>query len=232
MIKIVQDFLHSLGLIIKRVRPENNNWLKGRMIETVLDIGANTGQFALKINQILPQARIYSFEPIRKCYQELLVNTSAIPVKSFNLALGEREETVEINISKHSPSSSLLEMAQLHQDVFAGTNYVEQELIQVKKLDDIAPELGELGKFLVKIDVQGFEDRVIKGGLKTLKKADLIIIETSFQELYKGQVLFHGIYELLSELGFVFMGNYSQSYSSKDGSILYAESLFSNTHLN
>ena len=105
-------------------------------------------------------------------------------------------------------------------------------MIQVKKLDDIAPELGELGKFLVKIDVQGFEDRVIKGGLKTLKKADLIIIETSFQELYKGQVLFHGIYELLSELGFVFMGNYSQSYSSKDGSILYAESLFSNTHLN
>ena len=226
IIKKVQDVLYSFGLIVKLVRPENNTWLKNKNIETVLDIGANTGQFAQRIHEIIPSAKICSFEPIKGCYAELLQNTSEINVKAFNFALGDTDEQVEINVSKHSPSSSLLEMADLHKDVFAGTDYAQKETITVKRLDDIAAELGSLGRYLVKIDVQGFEDRVIKGGMETLRKADLILIETSFQELYQGQLLFNGIYNLLAGLGFEFKGNVSQSLNPKDGSILYAESLF------
>lgn len=228
MIKAIQDFLYSFGLIVKKVRPENNNWLKEENITTVIDIGANTGQFAQRIHNIIPTARICSFEPIQSCYQQLVANTSSLNIKTFNFALGDTNGQVEINISQHSPSSSLLEMADLHKDVFAGTDYSSKETITVKRLDDIAPELAPLGKCLIKIDVQGFEDRVIKGGAETLKKAELIIIETSFQELYQGQVLFNGIYNLLSDLGFEFKGNISQAISPKDGSILYAESLFRN----
>lgn len=229
IIKKVQDTLYSFGLIVKLVRPENNNWLQSKGILTVLDIGANTGQFAKRINEILPTARIISFEPINHCYHELLKNTSDIQVKAFNFSLGDANEQAEINISKQSPSSSLLEMADLHKSAFAGTEYSTKETITVKRLDDVASELGDLKNCLIKIDVQGFEDRVIKGGRETLKKADLIVIETTFQELYKGQLLFNGIYNLLAELGFEFKGNISQSLNPKDGSILYAESLFSNS---
>jgi FkbM family methyltransferase len=229
MIKAVQDFLYSLGLIVKLVRPENNAWLQNLKIDTVIDIGANTGQFAQRIHEIIPTARICSFEPIKSCYAELSKNTSNLNIRTFNYALGDANEEVEINISQHTPSSSLLEMADLHKDVFAGTDYAKKENITVKRLDDIADQLGQLGKCLIKIDVQGFEDRVIKGGGETIKKADLVIIETSFQELYKGQLLFNGIYDLLYELGFEFKGNISQSLNPKDGSILYAESLFRNS---
>lgn len=229
MIKFIQDTLYKLGLIVKKVRPDNNLWLQNRGLDTVLDIGANTGQFANLIHKILPKAQIISFEPIKGCYQQLVENTKNINVKAFNFALGDVEEQQQINISAHTPSSSLLNMADLHTEVFAGTNFVEKETISIKKLDDIFTDLQVDGKFMVKVDVQGFEDRVIKGGLETFKKADCVLIETSFVELYKGQLLFDGIYQLLISLGFEFKGNYTQTKNKEDGSIIYAESFFVNT---
>jgi FkbM family methyltransferase len=228
MIKFVQDTLYKMGLIVKLVRPENNLWLQNRGIKTVLDVGANTGQFANRVNEILPNVKIISFEPIKKCFDELLANTRSINVTAFNVALGEENTHQEINISAHSPSSSLLKMADLHTEVFAGTNFVEKETITVKKLDDLFNGLAVNGKFMVKIDVQGFEDRVIKGGIETLKKADSILIETSFEELYEDQLLFDGIYKLLTGIGFIFKGNVTQAINKKDGRILYAESFFVN----
>jgi FkbM family methyltransferase len=230
MLKLIQRSLYSLGLSVKLAKPENFKWLQERDIETVLDIGANVGQFATKINAILPKARIISFEPLSNCYQELATKTATKNVSAFNFALGEEDGQVEINVSKHTPSSSLLDMAQLHKDVFSGTDYAGKETIKVRRLDDVVSELGDLGKFLVKIDVQGFEDRVIKGGMKTIQQAELIIIETSFKELYKGQLLFNGIYNLLNGLGFEFQGNMTQCFNKADGSILYAESIFSNNN--
>ena len=226
MKQAIYNILHSLGLDIKFVKPENNSWLQKKNLRAVLDIGANTGQFASRIHEILPQVRIFSFEPIQACHQELVNNTRTLPVKTFHYALGDTEESVTINISRHSPSSSLLDMADLHKKVFVGTDFTTTEQIQVKRLDDIAPDLQISEPFMVKIDVQGFEDRVIRGGYQTIKKASVVIIETSFQELYRGQVLFDGIYQQLTGLGFNFIGNWSQAKNPADGSILYAESIF------
>lgn len=226
MIKLIQNTFYKMGLIVKLVRPDNNLWIQNRGITTILDIGANTGQFANLIHKILPEAAIISFEPIKKCYTELLENTKHINVNVLNCALGDVEEQQKINISAHSPSSSLLEMTDLHSEVFAGTNFIEKETITVKKLDNVFPSLQVSGKFMVKIDVQGFEDKVIRGGVETLKKADCVLIETSFIELYKNQLLFDGIYQLLIDLNFEFKGNYTQTKNKEDGSILYAESFF------
>ncbi|MBC7653965.1 MAG: FkbM family methyltransferase [Oligoflexus sp.] len=221
-----------MGLIVKLVRPENNKWLQNRDLKYVLDIGANTGQYANLVHEILPNAKIISFEPIKGCFDDLVKNTKNINVKAVNCALGDVNEQQEINISAHTPSSSLLKMADLHTEVFVGTDYVKKETITVKRLDNVFPELGIEGKFMVKVDVQGFEDRVIKGGLETLKKADCVLIETSFEELYKDQLLFDGIYQLLTGIGYVFEGNYTQTFNKEDGRILYAESFFVNTAKN
>ncbi len=232
MIKLIQDIFYKMGLIVKLVRPENNKWLQNRNLKYVLDIGANTGQYANLVHEILPNAKIISFEPIKGCFTELVENTKNINVKAVNCALGDVNEQQEINISAHTPSSSLLPMANLHTEVFAGTDYVKTETITVKRLDDIFPELNIDGKFMVKVDVQGFEDRVIKGGIETLKKADSVLIETSFEELYQDQLLFDGIYQMLIGIGYVFQGNYTQTFNKEDGRILYAESFFINAAKN
>ena len=78
----------------------------------------------------------------------------------------------------------------------------------VKRLDDFIIEnnIWLEKEILVKIDVQGVEDKVIRGGIETLKKAKIVITEVEFVELYEGQVLFDGIYEQLNKLGFKFKG--------------------------
>ncbi|MFN8465859.1 MAG: FkbM family methyltransferase [Caldilineaceae bacterium] len=52
------------------------------------------------------------------------------------------------------------------------------------------PHLNLEVPYMVKIDVQGFEDKVLLGGELTIRHASMLIIETSFQVLYEGQALF------------------------------------------
>lgn len=221
-----KKILYKLGLISK---PRNKHYLQHRNITYVLDIGANTGQYAINISKILPQAKIISFEPILSCFKELVINTKNINSISKNYALGEFNETQNINISAYSPSSSLLNMATLHKTEFKGTDYVRTEQISIKRLDDVFSELEITGNFTIKIDVQGFEDKVIKGGLETILKADSILIETCFEELYEGQYLFDDLYSLLKNNGFIYKGNYNQFYNKDNGKILYADSFFINS---
>jgi len=76
------------------------------------------------------------------------------------------------------------------------------------------------------MDIQGFEDEVIKGGLDVFKIEKIIIVEISFETLYKDEPLFDGVYSLLKLLGFTFVGNLKQSVNKNDGRFLQADSIF------
>jgi hypothetical protein len=78
----------------------------------------------------------------------------------------------------------------------------------------------------LKIDVQGYELNVLRGAEKTLIDVDIILIETSFYELYKNQPLFKDIYDFLSNRGFDYYGSFEQLYDLRDGRILQADSIF------
>jgi len=223
----IKKSFHLLGINVQKYTRPNYGWIYERNIAVVLDIGANTGQYALEISKILPQSTIYSFEPIKKCYDELVINTRKLNLKPFNFALGEREYETEINVSSHSPSSSLLRMTDLHKNLYSHSKDYTLEKISVKRLDSIAPELNISDKnYLVKIDVQGFEDKVILGGNETIKGAQIIQVEMTYQELYKGQPLFDNIYKLLYEMGFEFSGNISQVFNPDNGGLVYSDSIF------
>ena len=144
----------------------------------------------------------------------------------MNYALGNENGEKTIYLNEYSPSSSILEMNELHKKAFPFTEKTIPEKIEIKKLDEISTDLNLVKPLLIKIDVQGFEMEVIKGGLKTIKQADIIIIETTFEELYNGQPLFHEIYTFLQELGFIFKGNFDQLTNPNDGNILQADSVF------
>ena len=204
-----------------------NRWLSNLKIKTVLDIGANTGQFAENFLTILPDIELYCFEPIKTCYAELKQNLEHNnKVNFFNFALGNENGEKTIFHNEYSPSSSILEMNNLHKEAFAFTEKAEPEVITIKKLDEITGDLNIKHPLLIKIDVQGFEMEVLKGGLETIKLADIIIIETTFEELYSGQPLFNEIYAFFQDLGFVFKGNFEQLTNPNDGRILQADSIF------
>jgi FkbM family methyltransferase len=226
--RIIQKALNHFGLEIKRRDPwPIYGWLGKEEIKTVLDIGANTGQFALRIHKILPDVQIYSFEPLSDCFEELKRNMRDIPkFQGFNYALGNGTGKHVIYRNDFSDSSSLLPMEQLHKDAFPYTGNAKEETIEIRRLDDIASSLELTETILIKIDVQGFEDRVIQGGQETIRRAKILIVEMSFEPLYRSQLLFDGIYSMLKAQGFVFKGYEESLRNPKDGHILQCDGIF------
>ena len=224
----IKALCHRCGLDVRWVPPYRPyEWLNQWNIRTVLDIGANTGQFAAMIHKALPEARIYSFEPLRDCYEQLRKNMVGIlGFKAFNFALGDIAGQAEIHRNDATPSSSLLPMAELHKTAFPFTAHSEPELIEIRRLDDVVHELEIADNLLIKIDVQGAEDKVIRGGLGTLSRASALVVETSFEELYEGQPLFHTIYEMLRGNGLTYMGSEQNIRNPTDGRVLQCDSVF------
>jgi hypothetical protein len=79
---------------------------------------------------------------------------------------------------------------------------------------------------MVKIDTEGYELKVITGGVNTLRNAEVVILETSFYELYKDQGLFGEIHEAMRTLGFYYAGPFDVILSARDGLILIQDSIF------
>ena len=172
--KVIKKFIHFFGVDVKKYNPNDNelNALKSYDIGTILDIGANIGQFAVEARKFFPEALIYSFEPIDDCYNDLLKQLeNDDKFKAFNFALGEENKEEAININSYSPSSSILKLAELHKNNFSYAQEDSIQKIKVKKLDEIFDSLDKNGNILIKMDVQGYEDRVIGGGKLSILKA-------------------------------------------------------------
>ena len=231
---IVKRPLNLLGLDLVRYNPRYSlgeyAYVASLDITTVIDVGAHTGEFARMIKTILPRAAIFSFEPLKAEFASLQQQMKdGAGFVAFNCALGDRDETVEIFRSSYAQSSSLRQMTQLHKDAFPVSAGHTVERVAVKRLDDVLRDFELQREILIKIDVQGYEDKVIAGATETIEKAKAIIVEVSFRELYDGQPLFESIFELLSAKGFKFFGNLYQLLSPVDGAPLQADALFVKT---
>jgi len=202
-------------------------WLRRLDIRTVLDVGANEGQFARLIHAVLPGAVIYSFEPLPDCYERL---RSALPAsarfQALNYALGEADGQLEFWRSPHSPSSSFLPMTAAHESAYPESRGSQRVEVRVRRLDDAAAELTLVDNVFVKIDVQGYESRVLQGGETTLRRCALALVETSFVPLYQDQPLFADVLARMQSLGFAFLGNLWQHDDRTSGCPLFADSLF------
>jgi FkbM family methyltransferase len=205
----------------------NHPWLIERRFKTILDIGANTGQFASSAQLIMPSAKIYCFEPLPTCFRQLSERfQKAENVVCYNYGLGSDSAEIPFFENQFSPSSSFLPTTDRQTDAFPHTQSVTPVLVSVKRLDDIAADLNIVMPLLIKIDVQGYELPVILGGQTTIQQADMILVETSFVELYEGQALFSDVYDVLTQWGFRYAGALDQFVDPKTGEILQSDSVF------
>ncbi len=215
------------GVILGLYQDLNKPWLVGMGIKTVLDIGSNVGRFAITARKLFPDAHIYAFEPLADCLAKARALMHGDPkFTPICLALGLEPGEATFHRNAASPSSSLLKVTQAHTAAFPGTDQTRELRVTVDTLDRIARTLTLDEPMIVKIDVQGFESQVLKGGEATIRRASVLLVETSFEVLYDGQTLFDGIHGLLEGWGFEFKGNLDQAYSPEDGRLLQADSLF------
>jgi FkbM family methyltransferase len=215
------------GVILGLYQELNRPWLVNLRPGTVLDIGANVGRFAITARKLFPGAHIYSFEPLADCLlQANRVMGGDRLFTGLNIALGAERCEATFHRNGASPSSSFLHVTGTHIAAFPGTGETTEMTVAVVTLDDVAERLTFELPMFVKIDVQGFEDRVLRGGERTIRQASVVLVETSFETLYEGQALFDDIHQRLRSWGFEFRGNLDQAYAAVDGRVLQADSLF------
>jgi FkbM family methyltransferase len=219
--------LRRRGLSLELYQKLNQPWLRALNIATVLDIGANVGHFAITASTAFPNAKIYSFEPVPDCFEQLQARIGNIRgASAFNLALGDKSEDLVFERNTFTPSSSFLKMADAHKVAFPFTRESRHIRVKVERLDTVVETLVITDPMLVKIDVQGYENHVLCGGEQTIRRAKIIAIETSFEVLYEGQPLFDTIYRKLVDWGFAYIGSLDQLCNPQTGRILQADSIF------
>lgn len=197
---------------------EHDNILADLEIDTVVDIGANRGQFALCARRHFPQAQIYSFEPLVKpatVWRKVFQGDSR--ARLFNKAIGAEPGAASMHVSRWDVSSSLLPFAQAQHDNFPLTEEITQETVTLARLSDCITAHEVAGTALLKLDVQGYELVALAGCAELMDKFRFVYVEASFVELYVGQALASEIVSHLLARGFrlVCVANLSSGRSTR-----------------
>ena len=205
----------------------------GPELATVVDIGANRGQFSLAVRQWATEARVFAFEPLAgpaTRFREVFRGDSRITL--HQAAIGPETGDRDIHVSAADDSSSLLPISGLQERIFPGTGEVRAETIKVGRLSDFVSPKEISGPAMLKLDVQGFELEALSGCEDLLKYFAYVYAECSFVELYAGQAFADEVIAWLRDRGFVLSGIYNLCYD-KHGRALQGDFLFTvNKQLN
>ena len=189
-------------------------------LATVIDIGANRGQFALAVREWAPKARVISFEPLggpARIFREVFAGDGRVIL--YQIAIGPESGESVIHISRRDDSSSLLPITDLQDRLFPGTAEKATEVIRVEPLDSFLKAEDIVAPALLKLDVQGFEIAALRGCERLLKCFDCVYAECSFLELYSGQALADEVVAYLAQRGFRLKGVYNMAYSDAGASV-------------
>lgn len=189
-------------------------------IRTVFDIGANIGKKARQYRKLFPEATLYCFEPVPDTHQQLQQWASRQSgVHTFNLALGSRSGAAQIHWNqKHSGGSTLLSPESRRQDEYVRTP------VRIETLDRMARHLDVRDQVFVKIDVEGYDLEVIRGGMKLLSHAAAVMIEIALPDGPTELPTFPQFMQVMTELGFLYRGNLTHGYV--DGTARLADAVF------
>ena len=208
---------------------EHEAVLKALAPDTVVDIGANRGQFALAVRRCLPNARIISFEPLEgpaAVFRRVFASDTKTILHP--VAIAPEDGSKLMHISGRDDSSSLLPITELQNQLFPGTAEAGTQVISSVPLDKHVAAADLCGQALLKIDVQGFELSVLQGCENLLPSFSHIYAECSFVELYAGQAYAADIVAHLAARGFALAGVFNVAYDSC-GAAIQADFLFTRT---
>jgi FkbM family methyltransferase len=212
IIEIVTKILHVLRVPQYRnallragvfASTEHDTIINGLGLDTVVDIGANRGQFALCVRRHYPQAEIFSFEPLQKPARKYLEVFKGDPhAHLINKAVAAQSSSAVMHVSRWDVSSSLLPTAQAQHDNFPFSEESAQETVSLAPLSDCLDTSTIKGTALLKLDVQGYELSALHGCENLLDRFSYVYVEASFIELYVGQALASDVIGYLMPRGF------------------------------
>ena len=212
---------HGVGASV-----EHEPVIAGLDVATVVDVGANIGQFSLLVAALHPRARIIAFEPLPDAasrYRRLFAGDGR--VRLHRAALGPDRGEATLHVSAHDDSSSLLPIGEAQARMFPGTQEVATVTVPVGPLGDFVSRDEIVAPALLKIDVQGFELAVLQGAVTLLDTFEWLYVEASWIALYEGQALADEVTDFVMAHGFVLVGTHNRT-DAPDGTPVQADFLF------
>jgi FkbM family methyltransferase len=206
-----------------------NRLLEHCKIDLVLDVGANSGHYATGLRAHGYTGKIVSFEPLQSAHAKLTAAAGGDSLWQVapRMALGATEGKIDINVAGNSLSSSILEMLPEHERAAPGSAYVGRESAPLHRLDLVATECITGAKsVLLKIDTQGYEDRVLNGAAGVLNSMTALQAELSLVPLYAGQPLFDEMREKIEMMGFVLFAIFPGYVHERTGQTLQIDGFF------
>ncbi len=199
---------------------------------TIMDIGAADGvKNEWDEIQNMTELKMVLFEPDDRSYDELISDNKK-NTKIYNAALGAKNESVNIYLTRKPQCSSLLLPNRNYLDRFPNKerwDIVKTVKVKVKPLDEFKNLIGNVD--FIKLDTQGSELDIIKGGDLVLDDCLGLEVEVEFLEVYQDQPLFGEVSRHLSNKGFEFFDfiteyRYGRQKLNRKGQLAFADALF------
>jgi len=202
--------------------------LRAQNVDLVLDIGANEGTYPIELRETGYHGRIISFEPLSQSFSVLQQRSASDALWDCeNMAIGDSDGTVEINISGHKTSSSILPITEAHIQAMPTCAIVGKEKVKVAKLDSLSDKLFNPSVHIcLKIDVQGYEKYVLQGAENVLRQTHVIELELSLAPMYEGGTLMNEMLDYLTRIGFDLASIAPVFLDPKMGILLQADGIF------
>ena len=155
----------------------------------VIDVGANVGEWTRMCKRLWPEASILMIEPLPECEPSLARLAAELPGVRYQRALLGASDQATVSFHRCDTASSVLREYEAEHPTFE---------MPMTRLDDCSNRAE-----LLKLDVQGYELEVLKGGPMTLSQAEVVLLEGNFLDLHIGVPLAHEVLQFMAERNFV-----------------------------
>jgi FkbM family methyltransferase len=169
----------------------------------IFDVGANKGQSIRRFKNIFPKSIIHAFEPIKEEFvklQDEFKNDKSIFLNNF--ALGETISLKKFNIMASTGHSSFYkinpntEWLKIRSKEFGSDEKkYEKEVVEVKvdTMNNYCNKKNISFIHILKLDTQGYEEKILAGASEIIPKIKLIETELMFDDVYEKRLNFYDI---------------------------------------
>lgn len=185
----------------------------------LIDVGANVGDFTARAREEYPNLRAVCFEPVGSNFQALqgkFGSSEEVAIHQAAVSNANTQGTMYVGSSNSLCSLEKYSDEGNHAYGVDDDSYKVTETIECRTLDSF--QLDPAGRrVLLKVDVQGHEEKMLDGAAETLRKVDVAIVECTFANEYEGlPPSFAGVVSRLATAGLypVVFQDYGRSFST------------------
>jgi FkbM family methyltransferase len=187
---------HVINTLIKQILKSDP--------KTIIDVGANVGDYAKMLRAKFPDAEIHCFEPGSETFERLISNTKELHLKLHNFAVGSCNGTITlVKGSNDKDGTMLTAYKDAISNIFTFAGEPNENIIcNMICIDGFYNDTVEKIDFM-KIDVEGHELEVLKGAAKMISEDKIGIIQFEFNEFnIISRSFFYDYYRLLPQYKF------------------------------